>query len=270
MDNLLLNHEAAIRAALFLVVIGTMMAWEMAAPRRTLVCKRGSRWATNLAQFLVNIILVRLAVPVAAVGTALYAQGQGLGILRVAGFPAPIQGLLAVVILDFTIYLQHRLFHRLPWLWRLHRVHHMDMDLDATTAIRFHPFEIILSMLVKMGAVLVIGAPVAAVIIYEIILNGAALFNHGNVRLAPGLDSRLRRIIVTPDMHRVHHSVLREETDSNYGNFLSCWDRLCRSYREQPRAGHRDMVIGLPGFRDARSQELVSLLISPFHRQTGD
>jgi sterol desaturase/sphingolipid hydroxylase (fatty acid hydroxylase superfamily) len=266
MDDLLITHEAIIRSGLFMGLLGIMILWEFLVPRRVLTLPRKPRWVTNISIVVTDIIVLRLLFPVAAVETAVIAQSRGLGMLNNIDIPVSVQVLIAIVLLDVLIYMQHVLFHLFPWLWRVHRVHHTDLDFDATTAIRFHPVEIILSMLIKMLRVILIGPPVIAVIIYEIILNGVAVFNHSNVDIPVGIDALLRRIIVTPDMHRVHHSVIRAETDSNFGNFLSCWDRFFNTYREQPEAGHSGMEIGLTEFRDRQSQRFSSLLLLPFQR----
>jgi sterol desaturase/sphingolipid hydroxylase (fatty acid hydroxylase superfamily) len=266
MNDLLITHETTIRASLFMGLLGTMILCEFLAPRRVLTLPRKPRWVTNISIVMTDIIVLRLLFPVAAVETAVIAQSRGLGMLNTIDIPVSVQVLIAIVLLDVLIYMQHVLFHLFPWLWRVHRVHHTDLDFDATTAVRFHPVEIILSMLIKMLGVILIGPPVIAVIIYEIILNGIAVFNHSNVDIPVRIDALLRRIIVTPDMHRVHHSVIRTETDSNFGNFLSCWDRFFNTYREQPEARHSGMKIGLTEFRDSQSQRFSSLLLLPFQR----
>lgn len=266
---LVLAHETAIRLAAFAGLLALFVAAEALWPRRARVQPRAPRWTTNLALGLIDAVLVRILVPVLAAGAALWAERQGIGLLNslpevaVSGW---LRVVAALVALDLVIYVQHRLFHRLTVLWRVHRVHHADRDIDATTALRFHPVEILLSMLVKIAAVVALGAPVVAVVLFEVILNGVAMFNHANLRLPAGLDGALRLVVVTPDMHRVHHSVLPAETDSNFGFNLSLWDRLFRTYRAQPARGHERMTIGLAGCQDDRPMRLGFALALPFVR----
>ncbi|HEX9810369.1 MAG TPA: sterol desaturase family protein [Alphaproteobacteria bacterium] len=266
MIEILTEHESAVRLGAFAVVLAAMAAWEGLAPRRARAVPRLRRWPGNLGIVAINAVLVRLLFPTAVVGVALWAEAQGLGLFnRVAA--APWLALAASVIaLDLVIYGQHVAFHYVAVLWRLHRMHHTDLDIDLTTGVRFHPVEILLSILLKFAAVLALGAPAAAVVLYEVLLNGASVFNHGNVRLPLRLDRVLRAVVVTPDMHRVHHSVIRRETDSNFGNFLSVWDRLFGTYRAQPERGHDAMTIGLPEFRDPGESRLDRLLLNPFRR----
>ena len=265
MDTILQAHEAAIRLGFFLGIFAIMALWEVLAPRRTLAVSRVVRWTNNLGLVALNTVVLRLLFPAAAVGMAAFAVDRGWGLLNhfhVAGWLAvPV----AVVAMDLVIWLQHVMVHAVPALWRLHRVHHADPDYDLTTGARFHPFEIVLSMLIKFAAIMVLGPPVVAVILFEVILNGMAMFNHGNVRLPVGVDRVLRWLVVTPDMHRVHHSVEDDETNSNFGFNLSWWDRLFGTYRDQPRGGHEGMTIGIRGFRNPRDVSwLPGLLVLPF------
>ena len=264
MTEFILAHEAGIRLTFFCSVLAIMIGWEFAAPRRRLSASLAVRWSSNLGLVVVGALLVRLAFPVVAVGTAAIAAERGWGLFNWVAAPSWLAIVLSVVALDLAIYAQHVVFHKVPPLWRLHRMHHSDVDIDATTGVRFHPFEIALSMAIKMAMILILGAPAVAVVIFEVLLNATAMFNHGNVKLPQAVDRVLRRVIVTPDFHRVHHSVHRDETDSNYGFNLSVWDRLFRTYRPQPRDGHETMTIGLDIFRDPRQRYLDKLLIQPF------
>ena len=258
--------EVQIRLASFLGVLALVGCWELVAPRRPLTVAKPQRWLTNLSLVALNTLLVRLLLPVLPVGLAVAAGERGWGLLSYLTLPVWAKILLAVLLLDLIIYWQHRLFHSLPLLWRLHRLHHTDLDLDVSTGNRFHPLEILISTGVKLAAVALLGAPVSAVIIFEVLLNGVAQFNHGNICLPAALDRWLRLLIVTPDMHRVHHSVVPRETDSNFGFNLPWWDRLGGTYRAQPAAGHQGMVIGLREFRDPGRLGLVPLLLLPFRR----
>jgi len=264
MNELVANGEAALRLGAFLGVLAAMMGWEVLAPRRARLATRGVRWTANLGIAVLNTVVLRFLFPIAAAGTAVWAEARGIGLLNTVSMPELVAVLFAVLVLDLAIYAQHVVFHKVPLLWRLHRMHHADVDFDTTTGVRFHPFEIALSMLYKMAVVVALGAPAIAVIAFEVILNATAMFNHGNVRLPMGMDRILRLAIVTPDMHRVHHSVHRDETDSNFGFNLSVWDRLFATYRAQPRDGHEGMTIGLPVFRDPADRRLDRLLVQPF------
>ena len=259
------THETAIRLTVFFAVFAAMAVWELLAPRRALTVSKAQRWTNNMGLVLLNTLLLRLLFPTAAVGMAVFAEHNGWGVLNYFALPGWVEVLIAVVVLDFAIWLQHVMVHAIPVLWRLHRVHHADLDYDLTTGARFHPLEIILSMLIKFAVIAVLGPAVAAVILFELILNGMAMFNHGNVHLRDRLDRALRRLLVTPDMHRVHHSVEDDETNSNFGFNLSVWDRLFGTYRDQPRGGHEGMTIGIRGFRDARDVDaLAGMLVLPF------
>lgn len=265
MEKLLVN-EAGIRLGFFAGILLVMAAWEVLAPRRVLSRSKATRWANNLGLTLGNTLLLRLIFPVAAAGVALSAAEKGWGLLNWLALPDWAAGLLAIAGLDLAIYTQHRIFHRLHLLWRLHRMHHTDLDLDVTTGARFHPLEILLSQVVKMGLVLLLGPPAWAVVAFEIILNGTAMFNHGNVRLNLQVDRLLRLLLVTPEMHRVHHSILPRETNSNFGFCFPWWDRLLGTYRAQPEAGHLAMTIGLENYREQKWLELPWMLLVPFVR----
>ena len=259
------EHEQPIRLSFFLGVLAIMALWEVLAPKRALTVSKLLRWSNNLGLVFFNTILLRLIFPAAAVGMAAFASEQGWGLFNYFQLPMAVAIILSVVIMDLIIYLQHVMVHAVPALWRLHRVHHADLDYDLTTGARFHPLEILLSMLIKFATIIVIGAPAVAVIIFEVVLNAMAMFNHGNVGLPGWLDKPLRWFIVTPDMHRVHHSIEDDETNSNFGFNLSWWDRLLGTYRDQPRAGHVGMTIGIRNFRTTKqSSWITGLLIMPF------
>ncbi len=259
------SNELAIRLGFFFGVFALIALWELKAPRRRLTVPKIQRWANNLGLVFLNSFLLRLLFPAAAVGVAVFAQRQGWGLLNYYELPAAWAVFVTVVVMDLVIYLQHVMVHAIPMLWRLHRVHHADLDYDVTTGARFHPLEIILSMLIKFAAILLLGPPLSGVILFEVILNATAMFNHGNIRLPRAVDRPLRWLLVTPDMHRVHHSVEDDETNSNFGFSLSLWDRIFGTYRDQPRAGHEGMVIGIHGFRDPKQVDrLPGMLMLPF------
>lgn len=259
-----MSNEMSMRLGAFLVILIVMALWEIILPKRPLMISRAVRWYSNLGIVVFNTLLVRLLFPIAAVGIAGIAREKGWGLLNNIEIPYSLAVILSVIFFDMVIYFQHLMFHAVPRLWRLHRMHHTDLDYDLTTALRFHPIEIVLSMLFKMSVVVVMGPPVLAVLIFEIVLNASAVFNHGNVRLHPFFDRVLRRFLVTPDMHRVHHSDIREETNSNFGFCLSWWDYLFDTYRAQPAKGHTDMTIGTGEFLEQRYSHLHWLLIQPF------
>jgi len=263
MNDLLLNNEGAIRLAVFLGILVVMAVWEVAAPRRRIEIPRVIRWTNNLGVVVIDTILVRLTYPVVAVGLALMAEKNGWGLFNIVEVPAWVAIVASVLILDFVIYLQHVVFHFVPALWRLHRMHHADQAIDVTTGLRFHPLEILISMAIKLAAVLALGPPAVAVLIFEVLLNGTAMFNHSNIRLPEKVDRILRLFVVTPDMHRVHHSVDRRETDSNFGFNVPWWDRLLGTYIAQPAKGHDGMEIGIEQFRTVRDQWLDRMLIQP-------
>lgn len=264
-EHLILDSEPLIRLGFFIGVFAAMALWEVFAPRRALTLGRGLRWASNLGIVALNTIIIRLLFPAAAVGAAAFCAAQGWGLLNMLDLPLWLAIALAVIVMDFVIWLQHVVVHAVPLLWRLHRVHHADLDYDVTTGARFHPLEIVLSMLIKFATIVALGPPVVAVVIFEVVLNASSMFNHGNVRLSAAVDRVLRLFVVTPDMHRVHHSVLESETNSNFGFCLPWWDRLFGTYRPQPRDGHVGMVIGLAEFRDPhQADRLPGMLAIPF------
>ena len=269
MPEALLAHEPTIRLGAFVGVLALMASWEVLAPRRRQAVGRATRWPGNLGIIVLDSLFVRLIFPTAAVGVALLAEARGWGLLHVLEVPTWLAFLAGVILLDLAIYLQHVLFHAVPVLWRLHRVHHADLEVDVTTGVRFHPIEMLLSMGIKLGVVAALGMPAAAVLAFEVLLNATSMFNHGNVRLPARIESMLRRIVVTPDMHRVHHSVVPSETNSNFGFNLSWWDRLFGTYRSEPAAGHDRMTIGLDQFRDPRELRLDRMLIQPFRGNDG-
>ena len=272
MDSLNTIGVAPLRLAAFIGIFVLMALLELAIPRRTPGQGKGERWFTNLMiaglDSLVLRVMAMLAAPIAAFTAALWAQKQGWGLLNwlndSTSWPGWTEVLLAMLVLDLAIYFQHVVSHKIPLLWRLHKVHHTDVDFDVTTAVRFHPVEIALSMLWKIAVVLVIGASPAAVLLFEVTLNGCAMFNHANIRLPLWLDRIVRMLIVTPDMHRVHHSIYQSEHDSNYGFNLSVWDRLFRTYTDQPRDGHLDMTIGQKNHLDENPKKLIWSLMLPF------
>ncbi|PKQ07531.1 MAG: sterol desaturase [Alphaproteobacteria bacterium HGW-Alphaproteobacteria-11] len=264
MTEFLSNHEPQLRLAAFAAVLAAMALWELAAPRRPQALTRWRRWPTNIALSALGAVLVRIALPVVAAATAVEAERRGFGLFNWMQTPAIIAVPLSMLALDALIYGQHVVFHHVGFLWRLHRVHHADPELDVTTGIRFHPVEILISMGVKIAAVALIGAPVVAVILFEVLLNAAAMFNHSNVRLPVAADRILRRAVVTPDMHRVHHSIHRDEQDMNFGFSLSLWDRVFGTYRAQPRDGHETMRIGLADFPAPAPAGLGWSLVNPF------
>ena len=264
-----MENEATIRLIIFLGLFAILAAAEALMPRRERSQKRSQRWVTNWGITIANTVTLRilaLAMPLLAVGAAVDAQAQGWGLFNALALPGWIEIVAAILILDLIIWAQHLITHKIPVLWRLHRVHHADVDMDVTTAIRFHPVEIALSMLLKIGVVYVLGPAALAVILFEIILNGTAMFNHANIRLPLWLDAIVRRVLVTPDMHRVHHSIHRHEHDSNYGFALSIWDRMFGTYTAQPEAGHDDMTVGLE-WQDDRPARLGWSLSLPFARK---
>lgn len=260
----LVAHEGGLRLAAFAGALALLALLERAFPRRARREATLARWWPNLALVALDSLMLRFLFPVLAVGAAVAVEGAGIGLLPWLGLGGWAGILAAVVLLDLVVYAQHAAFHHVPLLWRMHRVHHADLDVDVTTGVRFHPIEIAVSMLIKLAAVAAIGAGAAAVVLFEVLLNATAMFNHANLALPRPLDRALRLVLVTPDMHRVHHSVHRDETDSNFGFSLSCWDRLFGTYRAQPRDGHPDMAIGLPEHREQARQGLGWALVLPF------
>lgn len=263
-----MEHEALMRLSIFFGLFIALAGVETLLPRRVRAIPRRKRWVTNWSVSILNTLTLRLmafALPALAAGAALDAQTQGWGLLQHFALPAWFEVVIAILILDFAIWFQHLVTHKVPILWRLHRVHHADRDMDVTTAIRFHPIEIALSMLLKIGIVYALGPSVLAIILFEIILNSTAMFNHANIRLPLSLDRWVRLILVTPDMHRVHHSVHRHEHDSNYGFSLSIWDRMFKTYIAQPEAGHDEMLTGLR-WQDESPAKLGWSLLLPFKK----
>jgi sterol desaturase/sphingolipid hydroxylase (fatty acid hydroxylase superfamily) len=262
------ESEAAVRLGAFLCVFALLAAFELWSPRlgrpELAGAIKSRRWLTNLSLVVLSSVMMRLLLPGAAVGAALLAEGRGWGLFNVLAVPPVAAGILSFVALDFAIWLEHVASHKIPLLWRIHRVHHADTGFDLTTGLRFHPLEIIVSMIWKIAVVTALGAPAIAVVVFEIVLNATSMFNHSNLGIPRPADRWLRLFVVTPDMHRVHHSTFRDETDSNYGFNLPVWDRLFRTYRPQPRAGHEAMAIGLEEWRDARPRRLGWSLLLPF------
>jgi sterol desaturase/sphingolipid hydroxylase (fatty acid hydroxylase superfamily) len=258
-----ITAEPLIRLGCFLGVLVLMALWEALTPRRQQEIGRLRRWPNNFGLVVLNTVAVRLVFPLAGVGIAFFAQSKGWGLFNAMPLPAWLTVPLAVILLDLTIYGQHVAFHAVPALWRLHRMHHADLEFDVTTGLRFHPGEILLSMMIKLAAIIALGAPPVAVLVFEVLLNATSMFNHGNVSLPLGLDRFLRLIVVTPDMHRVHHSIDRRETDSNFGFNLPWWDRLFGTYRPQPAMGHVRMTLGIDRFRDPRELWLDRMLLQP-------
>lgn len=263
MNMFIIDKEVYIRLAFFLAIFVSMAVWEILAPRRALTRPKRTRWFGNLSLTIMNGGLVRLVFPITAVGMALLSVENGWGIFGLLKAPGWIAGVIGIVILDLTIYTQHVIFHRVPLFWRFHRMHHLDLDIDVTTGARFHPLEILLSMGIKMGMVVVLGVPAWSVIAFEVLLNGTSMFNHSNISMSPRVDRTLRLLVVTPDMHRVHHSVIIKETNSNFGFNLPWWDRLFGTYRDQPKAGHSGMTIGLANYRDPKWLTLRWMIFSP-------
>jgi sterol desaturase/sphingolipid hydroxylase (fatty acid hydroxylase superfamily) len=260
-----LVHEPAVRLGAFFGVFALMALWEAVAPRRARLLPRRVRWLHNLALVVLNSLILRLLFPLAAVGFALLAAERGWGLLNAFEVPFWWAFALAVVALDFAIYLQHVMFHAVPLLWRLHRVHHADADIDVTTGARFHPIEILLSMLIKFAVIAVFGAPAAAVLVFEVLLNATAMFNHANLRLPDALDRLLRRMLVTPEMHRIHHSMEPAEANSNFGFNLPWWDRLFGTYRERACLPQESMAIGVKGLTGSDAAvKLTGMLALPF------
>ncbi len=270
MSEFLLQNEPAIRLGCFFGILAVMALWEVAAPRRARSYLRWRRWPGNLGIVVLNSVLVKLVFPFAAVALAAAGEAKGWGLLNTIALPFWLKVVVAVVVLDFAIYLQHVLVHAVPALWRVHRMHHADLDFDVTTGARFHPVEILLSMGIKFMVISALGAPALAVLVFEVVLNATAMFNHGNVRIPVGLDRILRLFVVTPDMHRVHHSIAVRETNSNFGFNLPWWDRLFGTYRAQPAAGHEGMTIGIEQFREPRELWLDRMLIQPLVGRAGD
>jgi len=260
----LADTEAIIRLSFFFGILLLVAIWELLAPRRALTVSKTLRWFSNLAIVFISPPLVRLVLPMLPVGMAVLAKERGWGLFNNFSVPYWLAVAMGAMALDCVIYFQHVMVHAVPLLWRVHSMHHTDMDLDVTSGLRFHPIEIIISMVIKLAAVVVIGAPALAVILFEVLLNGTAMFNHGNIYVPLGIDGVLRLLVVTPDMHRVHHSVIGGESNKNFGFNLPWWDRIFGTYRDQPEAGHEGMTIGLTRFQDAKHLALHRMLAHPF------
>jgi len=264
MDQWLMQNETEVRLGFFIGVFVLVALWELMAPRRSLNYSKTVRWYSNLGVAFLNSAVLRLVFPLLATGLAVMAEQNGWGILNNVDLPYGLSFVIALVLMDLVIYLQHVLFHALPLLWRFHRMHHTDLDFDVTTGARFHPIEIILSMVIKMMVVVAIGPPVLAVLVFEVLLNLTSMFNHGNIHLPISLDRILRKFVVTPDMHRVHHSTLSTETNTNFGFNLPWWDHMFGTYCDQPEHGHEGMTIGITQFRHSKELHLHRLVIQPF------
>ncbi|MDV6316999.1 sterol desaturase family protein [Idiomarina sp. HP20-50] len=261
--------ETLWRLSVFIGVLLLMVLWELVSPKRKPRYKRRQRWPANLAIVAVDNLLLRIVAPAGLVGVALFASEKSLGLFHAltVNLPFWLTVVISIVLLDIAIYWQHRLFHRVPVLWRMHRVHHADPDFDVTTGLRFHPAEIVLSFFIKGATILVLGAPALAVVLFEIILNACSLFNHGNVELPKPLEKIVRKILITQELHRIHHSVEKEETNSNYGFSVSWWDHLFDSFTDRPKAGSDNIDIGLRDYRDSKiTTKLWELLKIPFKR----
>jgi len=263
------EFEGAIRLAAFLAVFAAVALWEALAPRRKRSFERLARWPHNLGLLLVDVALVRVLAPGAAIAVAITAAGSGWGLLNALALPGWAAIPAGIALLDLAIYFQHVMFHAVPTLWRLHRVHHADLDFDVTTGARFHPIEVLISTAIKCAAIAALGAPVISVVVFEILLNATAMFNHANASLPQRIELWLRWLVVTPDMHRVHHSVRYEESSSNFGFNLPWWDRLFGTYRAQPRLGHAVMTIGVDAFRSSQDLRLDRLLVQPLRDTPG-
>jgi sterol desaturase/sphingolipid hydroxylase (fatty acid hydroxylase superfamily) len=262
-----IDHEVSVRLGFFFGILAVMALWEVLAPRRPLTTSKGARWFTNLTITFANSALLRVVFPTSAAGVAMWAQTRGWGLFSAMPFGGGLAGVASVLLLDLLIYAQHVSFHHIPLFWRLHKMHHTDLDLDVTSGARFHPAEIVLSMVIKTAAIVALGAPAWAVIVFEVVLNGTAMFNHSNIRIPLGLDRIVRMLVVTPDMHRVHHSVIIRETNSNFGFNFPWWDRIFGTYRDQPAAGHDGMRIGLANFRNPAELSVLRLLAIPLDKR---
>ena len=264
------RFEISVRLGCFGGVLLLMALWELHAPRRPLTVRKTPRWARNLGLVAMNVVLSRLLLPITAVGAALATESRGWDLLHLVDWPVWLEIVLVIIAFDLATYLQHVMFHAVPALWRLHVVHHADLDFDVSTGLRFHTLEILLSALIKLAVLAVVGPAAAAVVVFEVLLNATSMFNHGNVRLPSWLDRLLRWFVVTPEMHRVHHSVVRAETNSNFGFNLPWWDFLLGAYRSQPSAGHEKMTIGISELRDElQVDRLPRILMIPFWSRSG-
>ncbi len=264
-----MNSELGFRLGFFFGIFCIVALWEILAPRRMIIMSKRSRWFSNLVLLSLNPISVRLIFPFLPVSMSILAEERHWGLLNNIGMPFFLRVVIGVIVLDLAIYLQHVLHHAVPLLWRLHMVHHSDLDFDITTGVRFHPFEIILSMAIKIMTVAVLGPPASAVLIFEVALNATSMFNHSNIHLSSNIDRVLRLFVVTPEMHRVHHSVIIRETNSNFGFNLPWWDRLLGTYRAQPSKGHEGMIIGVSHLQNPERLTLLRLLLMPFVEEPG-
>ncbi|MDE0309885.1 MAG: sterol desaturase family protein [Acidiferrobacterales bacterium] len=265
-----MEQEVYWRLGVFFAILAAVALWETIYPKRPWQLSRVRRWTNHISLSILNTVVVRLVIPLTAAAYALTLESEGVGLLNLVDLPNWIAIVIAVLILDLAIYAQHVWFHKLEFFWRFHRMHHTDLDIDVTTGVRFHPVEIVISMLIKFAVISLLGPPAMAVIVFEIVLNATSMFNHGNVRIPVPIDRVLRLFLVTPDMHRVHHSEIRTETDSNFGFNLPWWDRLFGTYRDQPQEGHLGMSIGLPIFRDGQELRLDRLISQPFRKPQPD
>jgi sterol desaturase/sphingolipid hydroxylase (fatty acid hydroxylase superfamily) len=264
MNVLIIDHQLVIRLTVFFAIFLLMAAWEVFAPRRTLRASKPVRWFNNLSITFFDAFVGRFVFPLSAVSLAILAEERGWGAFNYLRVNSVAAGVISIVLLDLAIYLQHVVFHKVRVLWFIHGMHHTDLDIDVTTGARFHPVEIVFSMLIKMGIILLVGIPAWSFLVFEILLNGTSMFNHSNIHISQKVDRLLRLVLVTPDMHRVHHSVIIREHDSNFGFNLPWWDRLLGTYRDQPKEGHDNMVIGLANFRDPKGLSFPRLLAQPF------
>ncbi|OEJ69348.1 hypothetical protein BEN30_03420 [Magnetovibrio blakemorei] len=269
MGESLLEHEPVIRLGAFFSIFAIMALWEIVQPRRALSVSKKLRWTSNLGIVVLNTVIARLVLPMAPVAFAYVALERSWGVFNLVAWNGWVELVAAVVLLDFFIWLQHVMVHAIPLFWRLHRMHHADLDYDVTTGARFHPIEILLSLAIKFAVIALLGASPVSVLIFEVVLNATAMFNHSNVKLPLGLDAVLRLLVVTPDMHRVHHSAIARECNSNFGFNLPWWDRLFGTYMAQPQDGHVGMTIGLDVFREERDERLDQMLIQPLRDAQG-
>ena len=264
MKEFFFQYESYIRLSSFLGLYALLTIWEISSPKRKLEHARRLRWVSNFGLIIISSILVRFIFPTAAVGIALLVEKNQWGLLYYFDLSVVMHFVIAFILMDLSLYFQHVMFHALPLFWRFHRVHHTDLDFDITTGLRFHPFEMVISILIKFMTITALGVPVLAVVIFEIILNAASMFSHSNIKIISSIERIVRWFIVTPDMHRIHHSVSENETNSNFGFFISVWDRLFGTYTKEPNAGHKDMEIGLHNFRESKWQDLRWLIYLPF------
>ncbi|QUM76136.1 sterol desaturase family protein [Moritella sp. 24] len=267
MSEWLIANGNTLRASAFIGLLILLAISEYYKPKRPLTRSKWQRWSNNLAVVFINNLVLKLFVPFVAIDAAIFVEQQQWGLLSLTSLNSAVIIVTSVMLLDAAIYFQHKIFHQIPMLWRLHRMHHSDLDIDVTTAIRFHPIEIILSMFIKVAVIIAFGVPVVAVVLFELLLNLTAMFNHSNIRLPDKIDRFIRTILVTPDMHRIHHSTDSHETNHNFGFCLPWWDRLFGSYQAQPKLGHQKMEIGLPYFRDSKECKIQHMLTQPFRNK---